>query len=352
MSAPAPNLGLIDKPNDHTTLDIVKEGVRKAKFMALKYKKANGQPQMTAEIQGYLDYMAKFLPWLNGQTMTATIVAQSGGIQRTLEILGDPSFHLPHDIATQARSIYIRFNSANWGALPPASGSATNAASNATAPVPSAPATTAATTAQTDSGAVTKVVTTRPPPANHPIFGVNGIMHGFMLQKTVTTSLATGTRTISKRSVVNPAYAHLKRDFKVFGHNGHAPGAWWPNQFVALFHGAHGASQAGISGSADIGAWSVVVSGHYADMDNDQGETIMYSGDSSLDNRDPNHLPPASALTQSLIKSHQTQRNPAGGLYRKFRLRRDAGQRPLAQINQVVPTHQQRRDFNRILEYY
>lgn len=384
MSAVNTHLGLIDHPDAHPTIDIIKEGVRKAKFMALKFKKANGNPEMTAEVQGYLAYMEKFLPWLDRQRMTPTIVEQSGGIQRTLQILFDPEFHLPDAVATLAENIYNRFELANWGALPSNPGNAnTTAASSATVPAASLPA----TTTQTNSGAVTKVVTTRPPPPNHPIFGIHGIMHGFMLQTTVTTTLADGVRTTTKRSVVNPAYAHLKRDFKVFGHNGLVPGAWWPSQFVALFHGAHGASQAGISGSSDLGTWSVVVSGHYSDMDKDLGETIIYSGDSSLDNRDPDHLPAPSALTRSLIKSHQTQRpvrvlrssrgspafspsvgirydglytvsdvlvakNKVGGLYQKFRLRRVAGQQPLAQINRTVPSIQQRRDFARIQDYY
>jgi hypothetical protein len=384
MAAVTTSLGLMDKPQSHTTLDIIKEGVRKMKFMAIKFKKARGKPEMTAEIQGYLAYMDKFLPWLQMQRMTSALVDQSGGIQKTLEIMFDPAYHLPDDIATAAENIYDRFEMANWGALPPNAGNASNnPATNATAPVPTPPA----TTTRTDSGAVTRVVTTRPPPPNHPIFGNRGIMHGFMLQTTVATNSATGTRTTSRRAVVNPAYRHLKHDFKVFGHNGLAPGAWWPTQFVALFHGAHGASQAGISGSPDVGTWSVVVSGHYSDMDNDLGETIMYSGDSSMDNRDPDHLPAPSALTRSLLKSHQNQRpvrvlrssrgspaysptvgirydglytvsdaiiakNNLGGLYQKFSLRRVAGQQPLALLNQAVPSIQQRRDFARIQDYY
>jgi hypothetical protein len=50
MTAVIISLGLIDNPHVYTTLDIIKEGVRKMKFMVLKLKKANGKLEITAEI--------------------------------------------------------------------------------------------------------------------------------------------------------------------------------------------------------------------------------------------------------------------------------------------------------------
>ena len=51
------------------------------------------------------------------------------------------------------------------------------------------------------------------------------------------------------------------RPCNVFGHNGLAVGQWWPYRICALRDGAHGATQGGIAGSVQRGAYSIVVSG-------------------------------------------------------------------------------------------
>ena len=50
-----------------------------------------------------------------------------------------------------------------------------------------------------------------------------------------------------------------RRNCKRVGHNGIAVGQWWPKRLCALRDGAHGASQAGIAGSENEGAYSIVV---------------------------------------------------------------------------------------------
>jgi hypothetical protein len=45
--------------------------------------------------------------------MTPTLVEQSSGIQKTLEIMFDPAYHLPDNIVTAAENIYNRFELAN-----------------------------------------------------------------------------------------------------------------------------------------------------------------------------------------------------------------------------------------------
>lgn len=66
--------------------------------------------------------------------------------------------------------------------------------------------------------------------------------------------------------MLNPNFQ--QRLAKVSGHNGLAVGAWFPMQRCALVKGAHGMSVAGISGSADYGAYSIVVGGGaYKDVD-------------------------------------------------------------------------------------
>lgn len=58
-----------------------------------------------------------------------------------------------------------------------------------------------------------------------------------------------------------------RRSAKVIGDNGLTVGDWYPYRLCALRDGAHGESQAGISGSVDDGAWSIVVAGAYEGVD-------------------------------------------------------------------------------------
>lgn len=69
---------------------------------------------------------------------------------------------------------------------------------------------------------------------------------------------------IRSRSI-DPDYA--RPSAKVSGDNGLAVGEWWPYRVCALRDGAHGESQAGISGSVADGAHSVVVAGAYEGVD-------------------------------------------------------------------------------------
>ena len=50
------------------------------------------------------------------------------------------------------------------------------------------------------------------------------------------------------------------RSCDVVGHNGLTVGQWWPRRICALRDGAHGSSMGGIAGSANTGAYSIVVS--------------------------------------------------------------------------------------------
>ena len=55
-------------------------------------------------------------------------------------------------------------------------------------------------------------------------------------------------------------YIPAPRPCNIFGHNGLQVGDWWPLRVCALRDGAHGAMQAGIAGSSNTGAYSIVVS--------------------------------------------------------------------------------------------
>ncbi|KZL79432.1 ydg sra domain-containing protein [Colletotrichum incanum] len=110
----------------------------------------------------------------------------------------------------------------------------------------------------------------RPPPLDHPIFGVEGPMRGIAYIQSKTKSYT-----------YNPEMANMKKSSHAFGHNGIEVGAWWPMQAAAVFNGAHGTWQGGISGHVGEGAYSIVISGAYESCDADYGATLHYSGSGS-----------------------------------------------------------------------
>lgn len=200
------------------------------------------------------------------------------------------------------------------------------------------------------------------PNPDDPIFGDRGIMHGVVYRR--------GT---PRTWCMDPRFRYEKRTAQVAGHNGLSVGDWWPMQIVALFNGAHGMSQGGISGNQDYGAYSVVVSGYYADFDSDLGDTIFYSGPGSHNHRNPEVPPSGTAyLETSLadggpvrvlrsassggsesqwappvgirydglyqIVAVRTQHNQHGGIYKQFELRRLPGQESLESVKSRSPT--------------
>ncbi|KAJ7158862.1 PUA-like domain-containing protein [Mycena filopes] len=66
-------------------------------------------------------------------------------------------------------------------------------------------------------------------------------------------------------------------DRKVHGHNGIAVGTMFSSRRALWNAGVHGMSQAGIHGTMNGPAYSIVMSGRYAD-DLDNGDTFIYSG--------------------------------------------------------------------------
>jgi hypothetical protein len=212
-----------------------------------------------------------------------------------------------------------------------------------------------------------------PPPPNHTIYGTKGIMHGVAL-------------THGKDYILDSRYP--KRDANIYGHNGLQVGDWFALRLVALFHGAHGSKEGGIAGTnAETGAYSVVTAGGaYEDLDQDNGDTLFYSGDRSHDNTDPKEPSPSSNATLAL-KASQRSGNPVrvlraaglgssraatlrptvgirydglyrvvgmelktnanGGLYEQFKLERLEGQLPLSSFVKSRPTAREVRDFDR-----
>jgi len=272
----------------------------------------------------------------------------------------------PEEVARKAAQLYDRFEEENWGEDEigdDASGDDTPA------PAPSSNPTSSSGT-----------IRARLPPPNHPIWGLGGIMHGIALK-------AQGARSY----ILDPRFISEKRSAKAIGHNNLTPGDWWPLQRVALFHGAHGHPVSGISGSAEYGAYSIVVSGRsslYHEMDRDEGETLYYSADNSADNTNPIRVDHVTNRTKSLMTSLRTRSpvrvlrsaatgtgrndrpfapsigirydglytvvdrreelNQRGGKFWQFKLVRRNDQRPWRETTQASPTARQIHDFGRI----
>ncbi|KAJ7773117.1 PUA-like domain-containing protein [Mycena metata] len=76
----------------------------------------------------------------------------------------------------------------------------------------------------------------------------------------------------------------------VYGNNGITVGATFASRRELWKAGVHGMSQAGIHGRSDAPAYSLVMSGRYAD-DLDEGETFVYSGEGGTSKTGPNGKP-------------------------------------------------------------
>ncbi len=135
------------------------------------------------------------------------------------------------------------------------------------------------------------------PAPDDPTFGPGGMLHGVLRTRGPKGGIT---------YVLDPREAgrRRRRSAKAFGHNGLAPGAWWPLQIAALAGAAHGHRVAGISGDTALGAYSVVVSDRYQDLDRDAGARLLYSGSNSHASEDPAAPPePPTAGTRALRAS-------------------------------------------------
>lgn len=215
------------------------------------------------------------------------------------------------------------------------------------------------------------------PPSEHPIFGMKnntpGIMYGIALKK--------GQR---RTFITNPNLLRYKRSGNAYGSNGLAVGSWFAYKIMTVFRGAHNSLQGGISGNIETGAYSVVISGHYDDLDKDLGDIVYYSGSRSHENKDPQNPPESSQGTRALQASLASQRpvrvlraasgksicapivglrydglytvastdyarNLKGGLYEQFKLVRQDGQLP---IDLSRPTPKEQSDYAKVQRGY
>ena len=175
-----------------------------------------------------------------------------------------------------------------------------------------------------------------------PIFGANGIMRGITMS--------------ADRRQYSIDEAYRKKSTYTIGHNNLKVGDWWPKQICAVRDGAHGAKISGISGNSDDGAFSIVLSGTYDNLDADRGDILYYCDSHSLVNKNPT-TPIKSCYTNALrhsigtknpvrvlrsarsnspwspshgirydglyvVTGEETKRNKLGGAYARFRMDR------------------------------
>lgn len=315
--------------------------------------KLNDVPTRTGRSKKYYEQLDSFLAWLEKDVpMTPDLKKKSKIVLALEDIFAKPQFHFPNQYTDKARALYEKWEAADWK---DERGEDSDDDDDDEVEMASGGK---ATRSRATSGLPSPGTVRLPPPA-HAVWGLQGIMHGVAMRYSSAT----------KRAIIlDPRYE--KREAKVIGANGLAIGAWYPRQLVALFNGAHGHQQAGICGSADEGAYSIVVSGQYDTLDNDCGTFLYYSGSRSHDNENPREPAPSTQGTLALHTSLTTgepvrvlcaasakstwapfcglrydglytvvkvshPRNAKGGLYEQFKLERNAGQEEMEWLKRV-----------------
>lgn len=344
----------------------LEEAYRQITTLYVKLKRTKSTDSQE-HLQSRADSVRAFLFYLEHEFRAAPQL-KVNKIDKALKLIKDNPHVLPEDITAKGIELFDRFEAESWGESAEVH---VDEAGDDEVPVSAGPAP-GPSVRGAGGDAMQGTSSIRLPPPNHPIWGLHGIMHGLALKHGAKDSY-----------IFDPRYINEKRNPKAIGANGLQPGAWWPLQRLALFHGAHGHAIAGISGNPEIGAYSIVVSGKpggYHDLDDDLGETIFYSADNSIDNTDRDRVVAISGRTRSLqtslrtgqpvrvLRSSGTRRayaplegirydglytvvrqrertNAKGGKYLQFELHRLGGQLSFAEIVKTTPTEQQLADY-------
>ncbi|KAK8107444.1 E3 ubiquitin-protein ligase UHRF1 [Apiospora kogelbergensis] len=255
------------------------------KNFAVKSKKKKQVP--TSEPED-IRRLARFIPYLNFLEFKLEMnhrIFKESKVADTLALMNKPGFYFPADVAECAARLVAGWEDGDWNEDPP----------EVQEEIP-APFT--RNTAPNNAGEEAPAVQIKVPSARDPIFGTDGIMNGVI-----------STRNSAGRKVhmLNPLLTH--KPSKEFGHNGLQVGQWFPLRLVALHHGAHGASQAGIYASITAGAYSIVAGNSaYHHLDQDEGNTLYYSTPRSHENTDPNNVAAPSSGTLALRASASSGR--------------------------------------------
>lgn len=262
-TANVPPVSIIDIPDVARAFQARKEWIVKERIYAIQAyaglsMRKGGLPQETVQTKAWLERIDRLLKLHEYDFEISTRMRDAAKIDIYLKFMfDDPRFYFPQDIQDRAKALYEEYEACNWTTA--ATGEDIETADMGVSPPAGLDGNDDSTaTASSAGNASTRAVTVKLPPENDPIWGANGIMHG------IAPKFGK-----AKVFVIDRRYLNEKRSANVFGHNGLEPGAWFPNQIAALFHGGHGARMAGVHGKVGVGAYSVVVSGAYKDVDNE-----------------------------------------------------------------------------------
>lgn len=273
--------------NPKAQLEAVRRGKQNLSFLGVKSRKQGGIPTGDEFDRRYKS-ARMFLDWMATDLEVRPEMKRQVYLDQCLELVSSAQdMHFPVDIRDKARALYQRFNEENWGA-----GAVPDEEEDDDEQQQQQQASAAATTTANDETPTAQIVL---PSRNDPIFGRGGIMYGVLRTRGPQGGIVW---------IVDPRVPKIHA--KVYGHNGIAPGTWYALQIVALARGAHGAKMAGIAGDTALGAYSIVVSNKYADLDRDHGDTLFYSGSNSHKNDDPTRPAPSSTGTKALKASRRT----------------------------------------------
>ncbi|ERF76684.1 hypothetical protein EPUS_02223 [Endocarpon pusillum Z07020] len=225
---------------------------------------------------------------LRQKTFMSAEFAEKTHIELILQRIGQDRYCFSAVARGIAQGLHHRFAGQNWGrnAVQPAQATpatpATPAASDeAKKPKRKRDASSPSAKSQKEpkqKKSVDEIHITKPIPADDdPIFGLNGPMRGTLIKYNTVDP-----QNVAKSIVLNPNITQTSS--KVFGHNGIRMGQFFPRQMAALAQGAHGSSQAGISGTAEDGAYSVIVTGKYSSLEKDGLDKFEYCATGSMEN--------------------------------------------------------------------
>jgi len=352
-------------------IKIQREGMKPVLVQCRKTKGFRGKDP--EENEG-LQRLTGFLAWLDTKLQMTPEIRERTTIDAFVRQVFNPAIFFPAAYADKAKALHDKWEAENWGKVKGESSDDAKDGSRSPLKRSSGDHTESSSkrsngqqvAAATNDGVKTLYV----PPENDPIWGRNGIMHGIAIRRGPA----------GKSNLMNPRLSHEKREAKVFGHNGLENGQWFPFRLNAIFHGAHGASQAGISGDSQTGAYSIVVSSQYDEFDSDLKDTIIYCGAGGNDNTNPDQAAQSagsSALRASRRKGNDvrvlrtatghsvcvpsvglrydglyrvvgvddTKRNSYGGMVERFKLVRQPDQ---PKIDESRPTSREVRQYNMI----
>jgi hypothetical protein len=339
----------------------IEEQKRPVKPLLLASMKNKRLPNPTTAQSVVLHDLAVFLTWLDTEFEISPSLNKNTKIDAFVKRLFDAEIHFPPEYAEKAQAIYEKWEGQNWGEPPKKEeDSLSDDSDDEGAPPRKTQGRKTSATASSDKRIYV-------PPANDRVWGTGGILYGVALNWGGSGK---------PRQVLHPRFKSQKRSAKVHGNNGLQNGDWFPSRISTIFRGAHGGTQAGITGDEAGGAYSIVVSSAYEEFDKDGGETITYCGSGSHENTDPKRVAETSgtkALRHSIsakqdvrvlrssngksawspqvgirydglyrVVSASFDKNNHGGMVEKFKLVRKAGQGPILTSR---PTKQEVRDY-------